>query len=96
DDVTNELSQISTEMNDLADQLVDQETPPSTEPDNGDGTGENPAQPDTGSTNQSKEDLKELSNRLEEVKKKIQEKATAHNDQLKDKVSQMSKELEFL
>ncbi|MFW0809003.1 type VII secretion protein EsaA [Bacillus pumilus] len=96
DDETNELSQISTEMNDLADQLVDQETPPSTEPDNGDGTGENPAQPDTGSTNQSKEDLKELSNRLEEVKKKIQEKATAHNDQLKDKVSQMSKELEFL
>ncbi|MGG5832992.1 hypothetical protein ACQ4LK_23275 [Bacillus pumilus] len=30
------------------------------------------------------------------MKKKIQEKAAAHNDELKDKVSQMSKELESL
>ncbi|OLP63476.1 hypothetical protein BACPU_31300 [Bacillus pumilus] len=96
DEETNELSQISTEMEDLADQLGEQETPPSTE--NGkEGEGdENPAQPDTGSTNSSQDDLKALSTRLEEVKKKIQEKATAHNDQLKDKVSQMSKELESL
>ncbi|PRO41600.1 type VII secretion protein EsaA [Bacillus sp. LLTC93] len=96
DEETNELSQISTEMDDLADQLGEQETPPSTE-DGKEGEGdENPAQPDTGSTNSSQDDLKALSTRLEEVKKKIQEKATAHNDQLKDKVSQMSKELESL
>ncbi|MDR0125380.1 type VII secretion protein EsaA [Bacillus zhangzhouensis] len=96
DEETNELSQISTEMDDLADQLGEQETPPSIE-DGKEGEGaENPAQPDTGSTNSSQDDLKALSTRLEEVKKKIQEKATAHNDQLKDKVSQMSKELESL
>lgn len=96
DEETNELSQISIEMNDLADQLGEQETPPST----GDGeegeSGENPAQPDTGSKNSSQDDLKALSTRLDEVKKKIQEKASAHNDELKDKVSQMSKELETL
>ncbi|MEB2356195.1 type VII secretion protein EsaA [Bacillus pumilus] len=94
DEETNELSQISIEMNDLADQLGEQETPPST----GDGeegeNGENPAQPDTGSKDSSQDDLKALSTRLDEVKKKIQEKAAAHNDELKDKVSQMSKELE--
>ncbi|MGA3879336.1 type VII secretion protein EsaA [Bacillus pumilus] len=96
DEETNELSQISIEMNDLADQLGEQETPPST----GDGeegeAGENPAQPDTGNKNSSQDDLKALSTRLDEVKKKIQEKASAHNDELKDKVSQMSKELEKL
>ncbi|KEP28262.1 type VII secretion protein EsaA [Bacillus zhangzhouensis] len=96
DEETNELSQISTEMDDLADQLGEQETPPSTEDDKEGEGDENPAQPDTGSTNSSQDDLKALSTRLEEVKKKIQEKATAHNDQLKDKVSQMSKELESL
>ncbi|PRS81173.1 MULTISPECIES: type VII secretion protein EsaA [unclassified Bacillus (in: firmicutes)] len=96
DEETNELSQISTEMNNLADELGEQETPPSTE-DGKEGEGdENPAQPDTGSTNSSQDDLKALSTRLEEVKKKIQEKAAAHNDELKDKVSQMSKELESL
>lgn len=96
DEETNELSQISTEMNNLADELGEQETPPSTE-DGKEGEGdENPAQPDTGSTNSSKDDLKALSTRLEEVKKKIQEKAAAHNDELKDKVSQMSKELKDL
>ncbi|WP_342495742.1 type VII secretion protein EsaA [Bacillus sp. FSL K6-0994] len=92
---TNELSQISIEMNDLADQLADQETPP-TGDDNDDNTGDDPAQPDTGSTNTSKDDLKALATRLDEVKKKIQEKANAHNDELKDKVTQMSKELEKL
>ncbi|KMY20618.1 integrase [Bacillus pumilus] len=96
DEETNELSQISIEMNDLADQLGVQETPPST----GDGeegeASENPAQPDTGNKNSSQDDLKALSTRLDEVKKKIQEKASAHNDELKDKVSQMSKELEKL
>ncbi|WP_332284802.1 type VII secretion protein EsaA [Bacillus safensis] len=95
DEETNELSQISTEMNDLADQLADQETPP-TGDNNDDNTGDDPAQPDTGSTNTSQDDLKALSTRLDEVKKKIQEKADAHNDELKDKVSQMSKELETL
>ncbi|PSB70595.1 type VII secretion protein EsaA [Bacillus sp. LNXM12-2] len=96
DEETNELSQISTEMNNLADELGEQETPPSTE-DGKEGEGdENPAQPDTGSTNSSQDDLKALSTRLEEVKKKIQEKAAAHNDELKDKVSQMSKELKDL
>ncbi|MGG0026307.1 type VII secretion protein EsaA [Bacillus safensis subsp. osmophilus] len=96
DEETNELSQISIEMNDLADQLGEQETPPSIEDgEEGEG-GENPAQPDTSSKNSSKDDLKALSTRLDEVKKKIQEKADAHNDELKDKVSQMSKELETL
>ncbi|XYQ01600.1 type VII secretion protein EsaA [Bacillus safensis] len=95
DEETNELSQISTEMNDLADQLADQETPP-TGDNNDDNTGDDPAQPDTGSTNTSKDDLKALATRLDEVKKKIQEKANAHNDELKDKVTQMSKELEKL
>ncbi len=92
---TNELSQISIEMNDLADQLGEQETPP-TGDNNDDNTGDDPAQPDTGSTNTSKDDLKALATRLDEVKKKIQEKANAHNDELKDKVTQMSKELEKL
>lgn len=96
DEETNELSQISTEMNDLADQLGEQETPPSTEDGQEGESGENPAQPDTSSKNSSKDDLKALSTRLDEVKKKIQEKADAHNDELKDKVSQMSKELETL
>ncbi|NOL37772.1 type VII secretion protein EsaA [Bacillus safensis] len=95
DEETNELSQISIEMNDLADQLADQETPP-TGDNNDDNTGDDPAQPDTGSTNTSKDDLKALATRLDEVKKKIQEKANAHNDELKDKVTQMSKELEKL
>ncbi|WP_144531647.1 type VII secretion protein EsaA [Bacillus pumilus] len=96
DEETNELSQISIEMNDLVDQLEEQETPPSTEDGEEGENGENPAQPDTGSKNSSKDDLKALSTRLVEVKKKIQEKASAHNDELKDKVSQMSKELEKL
>ncbi|WP_368931076.1 type VII secretion protein EsaA [Bacillus pumilus] len=97
DEETNELSQISIEMNDLADQLGEQETPPSSEDGEEDESGENPAQPDTSSKNSSsKDDLKALSIRLDEVKKKIQEKASAHNDELKDKVSQMSKELEKL
>ncbi|MEK4322366.1 type VII secretion protein EsaA [Bacillus sp. FSL K6-3221] len=96
DEETNELSQISIEMNDLADQLADQETPPSIEGDKEVDNGENPAQPDSGNTNQSQEDLKALSTRLDEVKKKIQEKAAAHNDELKDKVSQINKELKDL
>ncbi|WP_281236975.1 type VII secretion protein EsaA [Bacillus safensis] len=94
DEETNELSQISIEMNDLADQLGEQETPPPSTEDGQEGeSGENPAQPDTSSKNSSQDDLKALSTRLDEVKKKIQEKADAHNDELKDKVSQMSKEL---
>lgn len=97
DEETNELSQISIEMNDLADQLGEQETPPPSTEDGQEGeSGENPAQPDTSSKNSSQDDLKALSTRLDEVKKKIQEKADAHNDELKDKVSQMSKELETL
>lgn len=96
DEETNELSQISIEMNELADQLGEQETPPSTEDGEQGESGENPAQPDTSSKNSSQDDLKALSTRLDEVKKKIQEKAAAHNDELKDKVSQMSKELESL
>ncbi|WP_342502909.1 type VII secretion protein EsaA [Bacillus sp. FSL K6-1000] len=96
DEETNELSQISTEMNDLADQLADQETPPAIEGDKGGEIGENPAQPDTSSKNSSQDDLKALSTRLDEVKKKIQEKANAHNDELKDKVSQINEELKDL
>ncbi|MEK5337980.1 type VII secretion protein EsaA [Bacillus sp. FSL M8-0166] len=95
DEETNELSQISTEMNELADQLADQETPP-TGDGNDDKTGDDPAQPDTGSTNSSKDDLKALSTRLDEVKKKIQEKTATHNDELKDKVSQINEELKDL
>ncbi|UYO35064.1 type VII secretion protein EsaA [Bacillus zhangzhouensis] len=96
DEETNELSKISTKMNDLADQLADQEAPPTIEGEKDRDNDENPAQPDTGSTNSSKDDLKTLSTRLDEVKKKIQEKAAAHNDELKDKVRQLSKELKNL
>ncbi|KIL17680.1 hypothetical protein C2W58_03118 [Bacillus pumilus] len=96
DEETNELSQISIEMNDLADQLGEQETPPSAGDVEEGESGENPAQPDSGSKDSWQDDLKALSTRLDEVKKKIQEKAAAHNDELKDKVSQMSKELESL
>ncbi|KUF24322.1 type VII secretion protein EsaA [Bacillus sp. G1(2015b)] len=96
DEETNELSQISIEMNELADQLGEPETPPSTEDGEQGESGENPAQPDTSSKNSSQDDLKALSTRLDEVKKKIQEKAAAHNDELKDKVSQLSKELKYL
>ncbi|MEC1413712.1 type VII secretion protein EsaA [Bacillus safensis] len=97
DEETNELSQISIEMNDLADQLGEQETPPPSTEDGQEGeSGENPAQPDTSSKNSSQDDLKALSTRLDEVKKKIQEKADAHNDELKDKVSQINKELKDL
>lgn len=81
DEETNELSQISTKMNDLTDQLANNPVP---------------TQPGNTNTNQPKDELKALSLRLEEVKKNIQEKATAHNDQLKDKVSQFSKDLESL
>lgn len=95
DEETNELSQISTEMNELADQLADPETPPVVDGNDGK-TGDDPAQPDTGSTNSSKDDLKALATRLDEVKKKIQEKAAAHNDELKDKVSQINEELKGL
>lgn len=95
DEETNELSQISTEMNELADQLADPETPPVVDGNDGK-TGDDPAQPDTGSTNSSKDDLKALATRLDEVKKKIQEKAAAHNDELKDKVSQINEELKDL
>ena len=95
DDETNELSQISSEMNDLADQLEDETAPPEEDDKEGE-NGQDAVQLDNSDTNQSKDDLKALSNRLEEVKKKIQDKASAHNEQLKDKVSQMSKELESL
>ncbi|AMM98585.1 type VII secretion protein EsaA [Bacillus pumilus] len=95
DEETNELSQIATEMNDLADQLGEQETPPAEDGNDGK-TGEDPAQPDTGSKDSSKDDLKALSTRLDEVKKKIQEKTVTHNDELKDKVSQINKELKDL
>ncbi|MEW4101232.1 type VII secretion protein EsaA [Bacillus altitudinis] len=96
DDETNELSQISSEMNDLADQLEDQTAPPTNEDDKESENGQDAVQPDNSGTNQSKDDLKALSTRLEEVKKKIQEKAAAHNEELKGKVSQISKELERL
>ncbi|PUF85920.1 type VII secretion protein EsaA [Bacillus altitudinis] len=96
DDETNELSQISSEMKDLADQLEDQTAPPTNEDDKESENGQDAVQPDNSGTNQSKDDLKALSTRLEEVKKKIQEKAAAHNEELKGKVSQISKELERL
>ncbi|MGN2662673.1 type VII secretion protein EsaA [Bacillus altitudinis] len=96
DDETNELSQISSEMNDLADQLEDQTAPPTNEDEKESENGQDAVQPDNSGTNQSKDDLKALSTRLEEVKKKIQEKAAAHNEELKGKVSQISKELERL
>ncbi len=95
DEETNELSQIATEMNGLANQLGEQEIPPA-EGGNDGKTGEDPAQPDTGSKDSSKDDLKALSTRLDEVKKKIQEKTVSHNDELKDKVSQINKELKDL
>ncbi|KML09470.1 integrase [Bacillus safensis] len=91
---TKKLTEISTEINQVADELSgNEETPPTTE--NGE---ENPEQTgETKSTSvQSKEQLKALSLKLEEVKKNIEEKTTAHNDQLQGKVDLLSKELKSL
>ncbi|OJT65649.1 type VII secretion protein EsaA [Bacillus altitudinis] len=91
---TKELTAISTEINQVADELSgNEETTPT--PENG---GENPDQTvETKSTSvQSKEQLKALSLKLEEVKKNIEEKTTAHNAQLQGKVEILSKELKSL
>ncbi|MEF3086019.1 type VII secretion protein EsaA [Bacillus altitudinis] len=91
---TKELTEISTEINQVADELSgNEETTPT--PENG---GENPDQTgETKSTSvQSKEQLKALSLKLEEVKKNIEEKTTAHNDQLQGKVDLLSNELKSL
>jgi len=91
---TKKLTEISTEINQVADELSgNEETPPTPE------TGEeNPEQTgETKSTSvQSKEQLKALSLKLEEVKKNIEEKTTAHNDQLQGKVDLLSKVLKSL
>lgn len=91
---TKKLTEISTEINQVADELSgNEETPPT--PENGE---ENPEQTgETQSTSvQSKEQLKALSLRLEEVRKNIEEKTTAHNDQLQGKVDHLSEELKSL
>ncbi|MDV3448865.1 type VII secretion protein EsaA [Bacillus safensis] len=91
---TKKLTEISTEINQVADELSgNEETPPTSE--NGE---ENPEQTEeTKSTSvQSKEQLKALSLKLEEVKKNIEEKTTAHNDQLQGKVDLLSKVLKSL
>ncbi|USD82089.1 type VII secretion protein EsaA [Bacillus safensis] len=91
---TKKLTEISTEINQVADELSgNEETTPT--PENGE---ENPEQTgETKSTSvQSKEQLKALSLKLEEVKKNIEEKTTAHNDQLQGKVDLLSKELKSL
>ncbi|WP_144485021.1 type VII secretion protein EsaA [Bacillus pumilus] len=91
---TKKLTEISTEINQVADELSgNEETTPT--PENGE---ENPEQTgETKSTSvQSKEQLKALSLKLEEVKKNIEEKTTAHNDQLQGKVDLLSKELNSL
>lgn len=91
---TKKLTEISTEINQVADELSgNEETPPT--PENGE---ENPEQTgETKSTSaQSKEQLKTLSLKLEEVKKNIEEKTTAHNDQLQGKVDLLSKVLKSL
>ncbi|MFP7341876.1 type VII secretion protein EsaA [Bacillus safensis] len=91
---TKKLTEISTEINQVADDLSgNEETPPTSE--NGE---ENPEQTgETQSTSvQSKEQLKALSLRLEEVRKNIEEKTTAHNDQLQGKVDHLSEELKSL
>lgn len=91
---TKKLTEISTEINQVADDLSgNEETPPT--PENGE---ENPEQTgETKSTSvQSKEQLKALSLKLEEVKKNIEEKTTAHNDQLQGKVDLLSKVLKSL
>ncbi|MBT2261633.1 type VII secretion protein EsaA [Bacillus safensis] len=91
---TKKLSEISTEINQVADELSGNEETPHT-PENGE---ENPEQTgETKSTSvQSKEQLKALSLKLEEVKKNIEEKTTAHNDQLQGKVDLLSKVLKSL
>lgn len=91
---TKKLTEISTEINQVADELSgNEETPPTPENDK-----ENPEQTgETKSTSvQSKEQLKALSLKLEEVKKNIEEKTTAHNDQLQGKVDLLSKVLKSL
>ncbi|WP_431020116.1 type VII secretion protein EsaA [Bacillus safensis] len=91
---TKKLTEISTEINQVADELSgNEETPPT--PEKGE---ENPEQTgETKSTSvQSKEQLKALSLKLEEVKKNIEDKTTAHNDQLQGKVDLLSKVLKSL
>ncbi|GLF91991.1 ESX secretion system protein YueB [Bacillus safensis] len=91
---TKKLTEISAEINQVADELSgNEETTPT--PENGE---ENPEQTgETKSTSfQSKEQLRALSLKLEEVKKNIEEKTTAHNDQLQGKVDLLSKELKSL
>lgn len=92
---TKKLTEISTEINQVADELSGNEETPPTPEENGE---ENPEQTgETKSTSvQSKEQLKALSLKLEEVKKNIEEKTTAHNDQLQGKVDLLSKVLKSL
>ncbi|PRS56198.1 type VII secretion protein EsaA [Bacillus sp. MZGC1] len=92
---TMKLTEISTEINQVADELSENEETITPTPENSE---ENPKQTgETKSTSvQSKEQLKALSLKLEEVKKNIEEKTTAHNDQLQGKVDLLSKELKSL
>ncbi|PCK11067.1 type VII secretion protein EsaA [Bacillus safensis] len=92
---TKKLTEISTEINQVADELSENEETITPTPEKGE---ENPDQTgETKSTSvQSKEQLKALSLRLEEVRKNIEEKTTAHNDQLQGKVDHLSEELKSL
>ncbi|WP_249704922.1 type VII secretion protein EsaA [Bacillus zhangzhouensis] len=92
---TNKLTEISAEINQVADELTENEDTMTPAPGKDE---EKPAQPgETKSTStQSEEQLKALSLKLEEVKKNIEDKTTAHNDQLQGKVDRLSEELKTL
>ncbi|PRS75522.1 type VII secretion protein EsaA [Bacillus sp. LNXM65] len=95
EDETKKITEISTEISQLADEMTENEEPkdPVTEQEeiNSDQTTETKS-----ISTQPKEQLKALSLKLEDIKKNIEDKTTAHNDQLEGKVDQLSKELKSL
>ncbi|MEK4395322.1 type VII secretion protein EsaA [Bacillus sp. FSL K6-2860] len=95
EDETKKITEISTEISQLADEMTENEEPkdPVTEQEeiNSDQTTETKS-----ISTQPKEQLKALSLKLEDIKKNIEDKTTAHNDQLEGKLDQLSKELKSL
>ncbi|MGE6629926.1 type VII secretion protein EsaA [Bacillus sp. NPDC077027] len=108
DEETNELSNISSAIDEIADQLKGQEEPsiPPSEEENpeesestqsdDDPKAQSDDDPKASDNEQQKEALKALAVQLEEVKKSIQNKTTEHNDQLQGKLDQLSEEVKDL
>ncbi|WFO46856.1 type VII secretion protein EsaA [Bacillus pumilus] len=89
---TKKLTEISTEINQVADELTESEDTPTSGQEKDEGNSAQPEETNSMSS-RSKEQLKALSLKLEEVKKNIENKTTAHNDQLQGKIDHLSEEL---